>query len=67
MTELHPKGTLGGSSRLLTSREVAAIPGVPEGTVRAMWREWQLPAYRIGRQLRGRERDVHSWIGRQAA
>ena len=65
--EPHRKGTLGGSNRLLSSREVAAILGVQERTVRAMWREWQLPAYRIGKQLRWRERDVHAWIERQAA
>jgi excisionase family DNA binding protein len=67
MAEPHRKGTLGGSNRLLSSRQVAAILGVRERTVRAMWREWQLPAYRIGKQLRWRERDVYAWIERQAA
>lgn len=60
-------GTLGGSNRLLSSREVAALLGVSERTVRDMWREWGLPAKRIGKQLRWRERDVHAWIERQAA
>lgn len=40
---------------------------VPERTVRGKWREWGLPAYRIGKHLRWRERDVHAWIDRQAA
>jgi excisionase family DNA binding protein len=59
--------TLGGSNRLLSARDVAAILAVPERTVRDKWREWELPAYRIGKHLRWRERDVHAWIDRQAA
>lgn len=61
------KGTLGGSNRMLSSREVAAILSIPERTVRDKWREWGLPAYRIGKHLRWRERDVYAWIDRQAA
>jgi len=62
----HP-GTLGGSNRLLSAREVAAILGVPERTIRERWREWKLPAYRIGKHLRWREREVHAWIDRNTA
>jgi len=62
-----PKGTLGGSNRLLSSRHVGAILGIPERTVRDKWREWELPAYRIGRHLRWKERDVYAWIERQSA
>jgi excisionase family DNA binding protein len=61
------KGTLGGSNRMLSARDVAAILAVPERTVRDKWREWQLPAYRIGRHLRWRERDLYAWIERQDA
>jgi excisionase family DNA binding protein len=61
------KGTLGGSNRLLSSRDVAAILAVPERTVRDKWKEWGLPAYRIGKHLRWKERDVYSWIERQSA
>jgi excisionase family DNA binding protein len=61
------KGKLGGSNRLLSSRDVAAILAVPERTVRDKWREWGLPAYRIGKHLRWKERDVYAWIDRQAA
>ena len=60
-------GTLGGSNRMLSARDVAAILAVPERTVRDKWREWGLPAYRIGKHLRWRERDVYAWIDRQAA
>jgi len=66
-TAQRPKGTLGGSNRMMTTREVAALLAVPESTVRIKWRDWQLPAYRIGKHLRFRERDVHAWIERQAA
>jgi len=52
------KGTLGGSNRLLSSRDVAAILAIPERTVRDRWKEWGLPAYRIGKHLRWKERDV---------
>jgi excisionase family DNA binding protein len=61
------KGTLGGSNRLLSSRDVATILAIPERTVRDKWKEWGLPAYRIGKHLRWRERDVYAWIERQAA
>ena len=62
-----PKGTLGGSNRLLSSRDVAAILAIPERTVRDKWKEWGLPAYRIGKHLRWKERDVYAWIERQSA
>ena len=61
------KGTLGGSNRMLSARDVAAMLAVPESTVRGRWREWGLPAYRIGKHLRWRERDVIAWIDRQNA
>jgi len=60
-------GTLGGSNRMLSAREVAAILSVPERTVREKWRDWELPAYRIGKHLRWKEREVHAWIDRHAA
>jgi excisionase family DNA binding protein len=59
-------GTLGGSNRLLSAREVAVILGIPERTIREKRREWNLPAYRIGKHLRWRERDVYAWIDRNA-
>lgn len=61
------KGTLGGSNRLLSSRDVAEILAIPERTVRDRWKEWGLPAYRIGKHLRWKERDVYAWIERQSA
>lgn len=65
MTREGATGTLGGSNRMLNSTEVGELLGLPERTIRAQWREWGLPAYRIGRALRWRERDVEAWINRQ--
>ena len=64
---LTHRGTLGGSNRMLNSREVGELLGLPERTIRAEWRAWGLPAYRIGRALRWRERDVYAWLNRQEA
>lgn len=61
------KGVIGGSNRLLSSRDVAVILAIPERTVRDKWKEWGLPAYRIGKHLRWKERDVYAWIERQSA
>jgi excisionase family DNA binding protein len=66
-TKSRMTGTLGGSNRLLSARDVAEILSVPERTVRDKWRSWELPAYRIGKHLRWRERDLHAWIDRQNA
>jgi excisionase family DNA binding protein len=52
---------------MLSARDVAAILAVPERTVRDRGREWGLQAYRIGKHLRWKERDVHAWIDRQTA
>jgi excisionase family DNA binding protein len=49
------------------SADVAAILAIPERTVRDKWKEWGLPAYRIGKHLRWKERDVYAWIERQSA
>jgi excisionase family DNA binding protein len=59
-------GTLGGSNVMLTSVEVGSMLKLPERTIRACWKEWGLQAYRIGRAVRFRERDVLAWIEKQA-
>jgi hypothetical protein len=51
-------GTL--ANRMLSARDVAAILAIPEGTVRDKWWEWGLPAYKIGKHLRWRERDLYA-------
>jgi excisionase family DNA binding protein len=67
--DLRPaKDTLGGSNRMMSAREVAEILTIDtERTVLDKWREWGLQAYRVGKHLRWRERDVYAWIDRQTA
>jgi excisionase family DNA binding protein len=38
---------------------------VPVSTLYKHWREWQLTAYRVGRALKFRERDIEAWLERQ--
>jgi hypothetical protein len=37
------EGTLAGSNRMLSARDVADMLGIPECTVRDKWRDWGLP------------------------
>jgi excisionase family DNA binding protein len=46
-------------------RETAARLDVPVSTLYKHWREWQLTAYRVGRALKFRERDIEAWLERQ--
>jgi excisionase family DNA binding protein len=55
---------LGGSNRLIGVRETAARLDVPVSTLYTHWREWQLTAYRVGRALKFRERDIEVWLER---
>ncbi|MFD1547183.1 helix-turn-helix domain-containing protein [Nonomuraea guangzhouensis] len=56
----------GGSNRLMSVEEVAAHLGVPKSTVYNRWKPWNLKGHRIGRRVMFRERDVETWIDRQA-
>jgi excisionase family DNA binding protein len=51
-------------NQLLTPAEVAAILGgsITAATIVRRWRTWGLHAIRIGRELRFRESDLHTWI-----
>jgi len=52
----------GGSNRLLSVKLAAEYLAVPERRLRDNWRRWQIRAYRVGRELRFRERDLESWL-----
>ncbi|EDY43599.1 helix-turn-helix domain-containing protein [Streptomyces sp. SPB074] len=52
----------GGSNRLLTPNQVADVLAIPKRTLYAKWREWGIPARRVGKHLRFRERDLALWI-----
>jgi hypothetical protein len=58
---------LGGSNKLVSAQELADRFDVPVATIRHEWRKWGLNGIKIGRHLRFRERDVESWLDRQAA
>lgn len=57
----------GGSNRLVGVQELADRFGVPVATVYHEWRRWGLHGIKVGRHLRFRERDVETWLDRQAA
>ncbi|WP_369272422.1 helix-turn-helix domain-containing protein [Streptomyces sp. R11] len=56
----------GGSNRLMTPDETAERLAVSKRTLYAKWREWGVPAYKVGKHLRFRERDIDHWIAQQA-
>jgi excisionase family DNA binding protein len=48
--------------RMLTIREVAELLGVPTSRVYDRWRDWRLPMYRVGQQLRCDPAELREWI-----
>ncbi|MFI9721143.1 helix-turn-helix domain-containing protein [Streptomyces sp. NPDC052396] len=52
----------GGSNRLLTPGQAADYLAVPLSTLYSNWRVWGLKAYRVGRHLRFKERDLEFWL-----
>jgi excisionase family DNA binding protein len=60
-----PAKRLGGSNKMISLRETAGRLDVPVSTLYKRWQEWGLRAYRIGRALKFRERDIEAWLDRQ--
>lgn len=58
---------VGGSNRLIGCKEAAQFLSIPERTLRDNWRRWELTAYKVGRALRFRERDLESWLEKNPA
>jgi excisionase family DNA binding protein len=56
---------LGGSNKLISLSDTAERLDVPTSTLYKNWRAWGLKAYRIGRALKFRERDIEAWLDRQ--
>jgi excisionase family DNA binding protein len=56
---------IGGSNKLISLKDTAAMLDVPESSMYKNWRTWGLKAYRVGRSLKFRERDVEAWLDRQ--
>ena len=55
-------GQIGGSNRMLNMVEASAFLGVPHATLADKWKTWEMPAYRVGKRLVFRERDLESWL-----
>jgi excisionase family DNA binding protein len=53
--------------KLLTLRETAEFLNVKERTLRAYFRTWGIPATKVGRQLRFRERDLYEYLEKNKA
>lgn len=58
---------LGGSNKLIDLAAAAAILGVKPRALRDYRKKWGIPALRVGRELRFRERDIDAWIRRRAS
>ena len=56
---------IGGSNKLISLKDTAAMLDVPESSMYKNWRMWGLKAYRVGRSLKFRERDIEAWLDRQ--
>jgi excisionase family DNA binding protein len=54
----------GGSNRLLDLAKAAEYLDVPERRLRDNWRRWGIRAYKVGRELRFRERDIEAYLSR---
>jgi excisionase family DNA binding protein len=51
----------------MTVADVAVFLAVPTSTVYDNWRKWDLPAFRVGRNLRFRPNEMAAWLDRQVA
>jgi hypothetical protein len=58
---------LGGSNRLLDIAAAAELLCIPERRLRDHWQRWGIRAFKVGRELRFRERDLWSWLERNQA
>jgi excisionase family DNA binding protein len=53
--------------KLMTVREVADVLGVPTSRVYDCWRDWELPMFRVGQQLRCDPGELAEWINNHRA
>jgi hypothetical protein len=58
---------LGGSNKILNLASAAEVLDMPPRRLRQHWREWGIPAYKAGRELRFIERDLRTWLAKQRA
>ena len=52
----------GGSNKLLNLANAAAYLDMPERRLRDNYRQWGIPAYKVGREHRFRVRDLDAYV-----
>lgn len=57
----------GGSNQMLSVQQTAENLGLSSCTLYRQWRKWGLKGYRVGRQLKFREREIESWLESRVA
>ena len=67
MAAQHDHHNLGGSNRLLSLASAAEMLDMPPRRLRDHWKAWGIPAYKAGRELRFKERDIWAWLARRPA
>lgn len=55
----------GGSNITLSAKEIAEYMDCSVDTVYRRWREWGLPCFYVGRNLKARARDMDNWVERK--
>jgi excisionase family DNA binding protein len=64
----HDHRNLGGSNRWLDLAAAAELLAIDNPRkLRDCWKRWGIPAYKAGRELRFRERDLHAWLAKRDA
>jgi len=53
---------IGGSNKLLSTREAAIYMGVRYRTLQSRYRIWGIPHHRVGRAVLFRVRDLDKWL-----
>ncbi|MQA86467.1 MAG: helix-turn-helix domain-containing protein [Streptosporangiales bacterium] len=53
--------------KLMTIEEAAHVLNVPTSRAYDCWRQWELPMYRVGQQLRCDPAGLHQWINNHRA
>jgi excisionase family DNA binding protein len=61
----HDHDNLGGSNRMINLAAAAEMLAVPPDRLRKHWKRWGIDAYKVGRELRFRQRDVNAWLAKQ--
>ncbi len=57
----------GGSNQLLTMIETAEFLGVPHRSLQSNLRQWELPAFEIGKRVMFTVRDLETWLDQHRA